>query len=117
LKIASADRIAVPQRGARHAGDVSAHDHFHREGLRFGHDHRVGIRHRDLVVGDHIIRLIEPPRRKLIQHLAFVGHACQNPIECRQPIGGDKQPVAVLQLIPLTHLACLLAGQGQVRFT
>ena len=116
VNLAFADRVAIPQRSCGDAGNIATHDDFDWKRIDFSGDQRIRIRQRDFVIVNYVSGLIEPPRGQLIQHLALVWHARQNPIERRQPISGDEQSLAVLQLVPVPHLARLLAGQGQMCF-
>ncbi len=109
VNLALAERIAIPQRGRRHAGDVSAHDHFDRKRFGFNRDKRVRIGHGNLVIRDHVRRLIEPPCRELIEHLPFERHAREDAVKRGESVCRDEQTPVVPERVSIAHFADLLA--------
>ena len=93
VDVASTRRVLRPQRRVGDSTDVSTDDDLNAEwsGLAGNKDVRIGQRH-DMVRHD-VGGLLEPPGRQLVQHLALVGHPGDDPIECRQPVRGDEEPL------------------------
>ncbi len=84
--------VPGPQRGVGHPGDVATNDHLDRQRRRRGRDQHVRVRRRECVVGHDVSGVLEPPPRQLVEHLALVGHARNDPVERRQAVGGHEQP-------------------------
>jgi hypothetical protein len=63
------------------------------------------------VGGDHVVRhdageKVEPEKRNLRQHPAFVRNARgQNVVKSGDAIGGDEKQALVVNLVNITHLA------------
>ena len=106
--------VLPPQRRRRDAGDVAAHDDLDRQRRRrLGHEH-VGVGQGDDVVGHDVGGLGEPPRGELVEDLALVPHAGDDPVERREAIGRDEQAVTVAEGVGHAHLADPAIGQRQV---
>ena len=95
-------------------GNVTSDDHFNWEGLGVLADHCVWIRNRNEMVRNNIGCVFEPPGRKLVEHLAFVRHRRQHPIEGRKAVGCNDQTSEISQGIPITYLARLPTGEWQI---
>jgi hypothetical protein len=101
------------------SGQITAHHHLDGEGLRGPGDGDVGVRGIEHVVGDHVLRLLEPELGDAVQHLALERNGGEHPVEGAEPVGGDEeQPVALpvhvahLAPVPLPEGVELSLGQG-----
>ena len=59
----------------------------------------IRVRATNEVIIDNVSRVVEPPCRKFVQHLALERNNCDNTIESRQSIGGEKESCVVMQRI------------------
>ena len=66
------------------------------------------------MVGDDVTGPVEPPGRELVEHLALVRHAGDDPVERREAIGGDEQPLSVREGVRHADLAVAAIVERQV---
>jgi hypothetical protein len=100
--------VVLPAR----SGDVAAHDALDRQHPQLAHDQRPpahfagnGVGRGDQVVGDDLLRLLEPENRQSGQHLALVGdRRGMDRVVGRDPVARDHQQLLV-QRVHLTDLA------------
>ena len=95
--------VVRPQRRRRRARDVPAHHELDRERRALAADRHVRVGDRQHVVRHDVLRLLEPPRRGQVQHLALERHRAQLAVEARHAVRGDQHHL-VVALEAVTHL-------------
>ncbi len=120
------ERPALPVLLPGRAGDVAAHDALDQHGLGAVDQHRaagpcraarlqmgvaghdaVGV-HRDQVVRDLVLELLEPPRRHQREHLALAGDGLgKHDVERAHAVGGDHEQRGVVDRVDVADLAAV----------
>lgn len=109
--------VVRPQRRRRRPRDVPAHHELDRERRALPTDRHVRVGDRQHVVRHDVLRLLEPPRRGQVQHLALERHRAQLAVKPGHAVRRDQHHfvVALEAVTHLPHVQVLHVDALQVR--
>lgn len=103
--------ILGPDGCTSRAGHVTTHNYFNRKHGQFFDDHHIRVRIGNNVVGDDVLRSIEPETSNSVQNRALIRNRSDRAVKGAQAVRGHENHASVPQIKGIADFALVMVRQ------